>query len=569
MFNTLMIRYVIILSSLLFLIPALSFSQYKVSDDRLRGMVSQYGQAVVVVTLPDLRMIDNLTQNVSILNVSGHLVEISLSRLTVEWFIRQKFSYIIKERQVPRELTSAGSVEKALSFDVYPTHAQYDSIMQSFMLNYPLLCRLDTIGTSIRGQLVLALQITGPDHSVTRPEVFYTSSMHGDETGGFIMMLRLSDYLLKNYYSDDRVRELMDNLSIYINPLANPDGTYNNSNTISSPVRYNANGVDLNRNFPDETVAPVVPEKENADMIRFMRKHRFVISANFHSGVEVVNYPWDRWLNILHSDDSWFYSVSRAYADTVHVYSGPGYMNFLNNGITRGALWYVVHGGRQDFVTQDLHGREVTIELDNDYITPVSQLASLWEYNRRSLLGYIENALYGIHGTVKDSATLAPVPAEVFIKNHDFDSSQVYADTLTGSFVRMLSPGIWPLTFTAEGYRDSTLQVTVYDGQRTDINLLMKKGYNGPDTTLPKPPALYPNPASTVIKALLPEEVVGMVKVRISDQSGRIVIGYDAEAVKDEPLLIDISSLSPGSYVADFRNSKKVKSCRGRFMVIK
>ena len=75
--------------------------------------------------------------------------------------------------------------------------------------------------------------------------------MHGDETAGFILMLRLADYLLKNYNSDTRVKTLSDNLEIWINPLANPDGTYRDGNFIISPVRNNANGYDLNRNFPD------------------------------------------------------------------------------------------------------------------------------------------------------------------------------------------------------------------------------------------------------------------------------------------------------------------------------
>ncbi|MCK7536337.1 MAG: hypothetical protein MZV63_37830 [Marinilabiliales bacterium] len=83
------------------------------------------------------------------------------------------------------------------------------------------------------------------------PEVFYTSTIHGDETAGFILMLRLADYLLKNYNTDSRVKDLVDNLEIWINPLANPDGTYRSGNYIISPVRFNANGYDLNRNFPD------------------------------------------------------------------------------------------------------------------------------------------------------------------------------------------------------------------------------------------------------------------------------------------------------------------------------
>ena len=64
------------------------------------------------------------------------------------------------------------------------------------------------------------------------------------------------------------------------------------------------------------------------DMMRFMRKHKFVISANFHAGAEVVNYPWDRYLSKFHADDSWFYTISRAYADTVHIYSRSGIYEF-------------------------------------------------------------------------------------------------------------------------------------------------------------------------------------------------------------------------------------------------
>ncbi len=68
-------------------------------------------------------------------------------------------------------------------------------------------------------------------------------------------MLHLADYLLKNYSLSGRVKNLVDNLDIWINPLANPDGTYNHGDTINLPTRYNANGYDLNRNFPD----PVTP----------------------------------------------------------------------------------------------------------------------------------------------------------------------------------------------------------------------------------------------------------------------------------------------------------------------
>jgi hypothetical protein len=568
-----MIRYFVILFLIMALASRICFAQNSGDDDRLRDLVRQYGQAEVTVPFNPSISLDYLTLNVSILSVRNKMIEISLSPLTVEWFIMQKYNYIIKEKPDLKGLISAESLNKAFQWNVYPTYSQYDSIMQSFVADYPSLCHLDTIGRSINGKLVLALKISdNPAVDESEPEVFYTSSMHGDEIGGFILMLRLAELLLKDYGDNPRVKELVDNLEIWINPLANPDGTYNSGNAISSPVRYNANGVDLNRNFQDPGVPDMVYEKETIDMMNFMRSHRFVLSANFHAGAELVNYPWDRWLDILHADNDWFYDISRAYADTVHNYAPPDYMGDLDNGITRGSVWYIVRGGRQDFMTQQLHGREVTIELDYQHVTPVSQLQGLWENNWRSLIGYIENALYGIHGVVLDSESSAPVAAEIFIKGHDKDSSQVYSDKLNGSFVRLISPGVWPLSFSASGYRDSTINVTVNPGQKTDITVYLQKETTPPDTSetrLPEPPALYPNPASSVLNAFLTEEMTGTVNVMITDVSGRIIFYYDTEFSKDVPLQIDISRLSAGTYYAVFTNSKKKATCMGRFIVIK
>jgi Zinc carboxypeptidase/Secretion system C-terminal sorting domain len=295
----------------------------------------------------------------------------------------------------------------------------------------------------------------------------------------------------------------------------------------------------------------------------------FVLSANFHAGAELVNYPWDRWLSIYHADNDWFDDISRAYADTAHVYSEPGYMSDMDNGVTRGSVWYVVYGGRQDFVTQELHGREVTIELDYTHITPASQLPILWENNWRSLLGYLENALYGIHGMVFDSQSYAPVGAKVFIQGHDKDSSHVYSDTLTGSFVRLLSSGTWPLTFTASDYRDTTISVSVLPGQKTEIILYMERDTSPPDTTLNEVSSLYPNPASSVINAVLPDAVVGNVSVLIFNSLGALMAAYDTEVFSRVPLIINLERLSPGTYQAVFTNSKKKTSARGRFVVIK
>lgn len=545
------------------------FSQITTSDDRLRLIIAQYGQAEVTLPYTGNKSVELLTTNVSILSVKDNVVHISLSPLTVGWFIEQKFDYMIVEKAATKGLISAETMNQAMDWETYPTYTQYDSIMQSFSTLYPSLCHLDTIGTSLDGKLVLSLKITG--NTEAKPSVFYSSTIHGDEPGGFVLMLHLADYLLKNYGIDERVKTLIDNLEIWINPLANPDGTYGTGNTMSSPTRYNANGYDLNRNFPDPFTPNTVKQKETLDMIKFMRKHKFVLSANFHTGSEVVNYPWDRWLSKFHADDSWFNSISRSYADTAHVYAGPEYMNFLDNGVTRGALWYIVYGGRQDFMTWELHGREVTIELDDQYITPAAQLPLLWQNNYRSLIGYLENALYGIHGFVSNTSTHSPVPAKIFISGHDIDSSQVYSDTLTGSFVRFLSPGSWNLTFSATGYRDTTVNnVIVASGEKTDliVNMsLLPSGIEPVKSTIPL--MLYPNPSRGYLNVVLPDLASGRMNVRIINQSGMLVSDYNSDVVQGIPIAIEIRSLSPGTYTVEFSSIVAGTSYHGRFVVIK
>jgi Zinc carboxypeptidase len=571
-----MSKRLLILLFLLIWTALITYSQDIIKDNQLRDLVREFRQAEVTIPYPGSSAMDILTKNVSITSVRNKNVIINISPRTIDWFLTANYNYSILERADIKGIVSATSVNQAMDWQSYPTYTQYDSIMKYFASTYPSLCHLDTIGTSINGKYIYALKISdNPALNEDEPKVFYSSTMHGDETGGFVLMLHLIDYLLKNYNINTRVKNLVNNLEIWINPLANPDGTYGTGNSISSSsTRYNANGYDLNRNFPD----PVTPysitnveQKETLDMVKFMRKHKFSISANFHAGDEVVNYPWDYYYNKkskYHADNTWFYSISRAYADTVHV-TGPSYMTELDNGITFGADWYSVTGGRQDFMTWNLQGREVTIELDFNKETPVSQLDLLWQYNWHSLMGYLENALYGIHGHVKDVHTSGPIPARVFISGHDVDSSHVYSDTLYGRFVRLLAPGSWNLTFSANGYRDTTINnVLVVAGQRTDLTVEMKSITTSIiDTVDPGIPLLYPNPASAFIMAKLPEKLNGKINVKIISQSGVKVVDYDKDFSFGYPMKIDLNGMAGGGYTIIFTNTTKGISYHGRFVM--
>ncbi len=374
-------------------------------------------------------------------------------------------------------------------WNFYPSYSAYESLMAQFQTMYPAICNLDTIATLASGRRLLVLKIS--DNVATdeaEPEFLYTSSMHGDETTGYILMMHLADYLLSNYGINPEATDLINSMEIYINPLANPDGTYYGGNSsVSGARRYNINGVDLNRNYPDPQAGQHPDgnawQPETVAFMDFATQHHFVAASNFHGGIEVVNYPWDTWAQ-LHPDDNWYQYISREYADTVHTHSPATYMDDLNNGITNGYAWYQVTGGRQDYMNYIHHCREITIELSNVKLLPANLLETHWNYNWRSLILFMKEARYGIHGIITDQVTGNPVAAKVFITGHDAYNSEVYSSASLGDYYRPVKGGTYSLEISAPCYQTQTISgVTLTDHVTVTLNIQLVPGPSAAVTT--------------------------------------------------------------------------------------
>jgi len=374
------------------------------------------------------------------------------------------------------------NVDEITAWDFYPTYEAYLDMMDQFAVDYPDICQVFSIGESEEGRKLMMAKIS--DSVATRqaePQFLYTGTMHGDELAGYILLLRLIDYLLSNYGSDQKVTNLVNNLEIWINPLANPDGTYAGGNhTVAYSTRNNANGVNLNRNYPDPEDGPHPDGKEwQAETLEFMElaeENHFVMSANTHGGAEVINYPWDTWVRRA-ADDDWWIFVSRQYADTVHLYSPSSYMDGWEDGITNGYDWYSIAGGRQDYMNYFHHCREVTMELSNIKKLPSSQLEDHWDWNYRSLLNYMEQCTYGVSGVVSDLYTGDALAAKVYIDGHDEDNSFVYAENEFGFYQRLLDEGTYDITFSFPGYSPKTIEdVSVTKYTTTELNVQLDPG---------------------------------------------------------------------------------------------
>ncbi len=406
--------------------------------------------------------INSLSNIISIDNVILNTVYAYANRTEFEEFLKFQIpSEILPNPSTLVEPEMSSNIENITQWNVYPTYDAYVNMMYQFESNYPSICKIIDAGNTVQGRKILFAKISdNVNVREAEPQFMYTSTMHGDETTGYVLMLRLIDSLLSSYGSNSRITNMINNAEIWINPLANPDGTYRSgNNTVSGASRYNANNYDLNRNFPDPING--IHSNQQIETVRFraiQESNNFSLIANFHGGAEVVNYPWDRWVNVginskIHADQTWYQFISRLYADTAQYYSPAGYMTYLNNGITNGGAWYVIAGGRQDYTNWYRHGREVTIEISNTKLPAASQLPSFWEYNKRSFLNYIEHIFYGFKGIVTD--TLGnPLSAKITLINFDYDSSEVYSDAVTGFYNRMVMPGSYRLKFQAQGYND-------------------------------------------------------------------------------------------------------------------
>jgi PKD repeat protein len=431
---------------------------------------------------------DNLDLNavsrmLSIDGVDGATVYANANKAEFAAFLKLQIPYVVQP--YPGELLEEVNmldhvnIREITDWNFYPTYEAYVSMMYQFATDYPELCQVFSIGQSVQGRELLMAKVSkNVNTREAEPQFLYTGTMHGDETAGYVLLLRLIDYLLSNYGIDPKVTNLLDNIEIWINPNANPDGTYAGGNhTVNGATRRNANNVDLNRNFPDPAAGPNPDgnpwQPETILFMQLAEENNFVMSANTHGGAEVMNYPWDTWSHLT-ADNDWWVFVCRQYVDTAHLYSSPNYMNGFDNGITNGYAWYSITGGRQDYMNYFHNCREVTMELSNIKIFPPAQLPTLWDWNYRSLLNYIEQSSFGVSGTVSSLSGSTPLHAKVTIDGHDIDNSWVFTDAATGFYQRLLEAGTYDLTFSAAGHYPETIQnvvVSRYNTVNIDVQL--------------------------------------------------------------------------------------------------
>lgn len=376
-----------------------------------------------------------------------------------------------------------------LGLGEYNNYTNLTAMLDNYAAEYPAICRKTSLGRSVRGRELWALKITSnPDVETEKPEVRLLFTMHGNEFEATELSLYFIDHLLRGYTTNDtRVVRLVENLEIWIVPLMNPDGRE------SRPAaRYNANGYDLNRSFPDGALpsqwlgnrlyGPAMRtnglQAEVRHVMTWTATRNFTLAANFHTGATLVSYSYgnDNLGNVYSPtpDDGFARAVSLSYASNNPVmwaFTDRG--SRITNGVVRGAEWYATPGCIDDWGYRFNGYIEICMELTTyQGAMPVSQLPSLWAQNREPMLILLERALKGVRGIVRDAATGEPVTAAVRVEGiHHL----VFTDGRVGDYHRLLLPGAYNLWFYAPGYMARRIEgVTVGDGEATRLDVALQ-----------------------------------------------------------------------------------------------
>lgn len=367
--------------------------------------------------------------------------------------------------------------KRTFPLESYHTFAEITQELQDIAAANPDLCELQSAGLSVEGRELWFMKISdNVSVEEDEPEFKYISTMHGDEPVGMELLLLLIHHLLDNYGTDEQATFLVNETEIWIMPLMNPDGYVHHS-------RYNANGYDLNRNFPDRIDDPVNSpdgrQPETQHIMNWAFAHSSVLSANFHTGALVVNYPWDSCDDPYATyaatpDDALFIHQSLTYSSlNPPMYNSP----YFEDGITNGVAWYQIFGGMQDWNYHWMGDNEVTIELNDDKWPPYSEIPALWNENRDSMLAYMELCHRGVRGIVTDAFTGDPLAATVRVFGIDH---AVYTDPDVGDYSRMLLAGFYRLDFNAPGYIPQTVESVEVTGETATVVNVVVEPYTEP-----------------------------------------------------------------------------------------
>ncbi|HIG99410.1 MAG TPA: hypothetical protein HA258_02405 [Thermoplasmata archaeon] len=411
----------------------------EITNDTLPSMV-------VTVPLSEPSVLSDIIQkHITILELNQVKTSVVVLVSTEEftWLSSMGYSPEIVPDLVAKEHGWIYSAEFKRDFHSY---SQMTAELQNIAATYPDIARLYELGQTVQGRVLWGLKITdNPDDEENEPEVRICGNHHGDEYMSAELPLNLALLLVENYSSDPTITEMVDNREIWIIPMVNPDGH-------EADTRYNAHGVDLNRNYGymPESATPY-SEPETQAMRNNAVQNNFVLSLSFHCSGNIVNYVWN-------------YKTQPVADNPAVVSLSEQYGSHNSYWVVEGYDWYQTLGDCNDFSYGCRGDIDWTIEVQS------SGEEQAWNLNRDAMLEIIDAADIGLTGVVTNANTGQPIPATIWVEEAFWPC---FADLEIGDYHKILLPGSYTVHYQANGFQEKVFSVDVDADEPTVLDVAL------------------------------------------------------------------------------------------------
>jgi len=348
--------------------------------------------------------------------------------------------------------------------DQYHSYEEIIQIIDSLSTYYPALCKKYNYGLSVEGRQLCALKISdNVENDENEAEIMFDGGIHGDEVGGPENLIRFSRKLCQQYGTDPDITNLINTREIWLYMMVNPDGRVN-------MVRYNSNGVDLNRDWgymwAGSGSSPFYYSQAETRALRnCILENQFVIQTCYHSGTVFLAYPWSYRPDSC-PDKPQFHHLAGIYAES------SGYPDLpYEQGYTG---MYSINGSSKDAGYGSMGSIAWTMEISMDKQPPGPQIQYYYDINEPSMIEMIRYAGYGVSGTITDAVTGFPVAATIYAD--DFYPS--YSDPVIGDYHKYLLAGTYTVTAVANGYQPVTQDVVISSNTSTELNFVLQPDYS-------------------------------------------------------------------------------------------
>ena len=202
-------------------------------------------------------------------------------------------------------------------------YSEVISQMEELYKNYSAQTRMLSLGKSLEGRPIYALEL---GESNANKNLYLNAAHHGNELASTQGLIGVLEYLLENQ-SNPRVKTLLSQFNIVVQPVVNPDGFVRKS-------RYDSLGRDPNRDYAH-------PNKTNDNSfqipaVRLVRdllsRYKFTGAISFHSGSEGVLFPWCHSEKKNPHHQHFLTLASRTAGAMGHKYFSQSYFDYYTSG---------------------------------------------------------------------------------------------------------------------------------------------------------------------------------------------------------------------------------------------